>query len=36
MNEKRFVFTGEKSVKELDWFETFYRFGSLIFGGGQV
>lgn len=33
---RRFVFTGEKDVRELDWFETFYRFGSLIFGGGQV
>ena len=24
------------SHKELHWFETFYRTGSLIFGGGQV
>jgi len=25
-----------KSIKPLHWFETFYRIGSIIFGGGQV
>lgn len=28
--------TSYSSHKELHWFESFYRIGSLIFGGGQV
>ena len=28
--------TDYEDNKELHWFETFYRVGSIIFGGGQV